>query len=138
MFRILHSEDSYENVCVILFLLTPVSCCCLPSFFHSISVSLVFCFLSSVIYFATSLRPFLCPPSPSPSLSLSLSLSPVDLAPVSFPHIHLSACCLFLGRLISFPISLSYMLGLAPCMRVNKGTALVNTQEDRQIQDGHV
>lgn len=110
---------------------TPVSYRC-PSL--SMSALLAFCFLCYLFCDA--------PQAISLStLSVALSLSLVDLAPVSFPLGHLSVCCLFFlvrdGQwLISFSISHSYMLSAAPCMRVNEGTAWVNTQEHRLRWDG--
>lgn len=50
-----------------------VSYRCLPSFTPSISQSLAFCFLSSVIYFVTVLGPFLYPRPHPPLPTLSLS-----------------------------------------------------------------
>lgn len=82
-----------------------------------------FCYLFCDFPQAISLSTPPTPPSPSlsgwPSTSFISARSSVCLP--SF----------FWGGLISFPISLSYMLGEAPCMGVNEGAARVNTQEDR-------
>ena len=63
-----------------------------------------------------------------------LALSLVELAPVSFPLVHPSIWPLSLVP-ISLPISPSYMLGGATCIRVNAGAAQVNTHAEgyRQI-----
>lgn len=106
----------------------------LPPYFVIFSESLVFCYISSAIYFVTSLGAFLCL-SPTQTSSTHL-LPPLPFA--SWPSTSfISACAsvyLPFRGLIYFPISLSYMLE-ASCMTVNEGAAWVNTQNDTDWQE---